>query len=145
MKLTMFYDSGCILCRSEAMSLARLCQGQLEIISVIDGQEALSQANISYQEAMTHLCVKDEWGRWHKGMNAVRILYQLANIQLFGISMFWLFHLPIIAKLLDIAYPYFAKYRHLIPACLVKFWYGVVYDVDLNELCDNGSCHVKVS
>lgn len=143
MKLTMFYDSTCILCRSEAMSLARLSKGNVRIISVLDGQAQLAKANISYAEAMTHLCVMDELGGWHKGMNAVRILYQVADIHLWRFSAYRLFNLPIISTLLDFAYPYFAKHRHLMPAYLVKWWYGAVYDTKLNQLCDDGSCAVR--
>jgi len=124
------------------MSLWRLGGGGITIISVSDGQNELAQAGISYQEAMTHLCVKDECGAWYKGMEAVRVLYKMANIRLFGVGAFWLFNLPMIDVLLDIAYPYFAKRRHLIPAYLVKWWYGAVYDVRLNELCDTGNCHI---
>lgn len=145
MKLTMFYDSSCTLCRSEAMSLWHLSGGDIIVISVSDGQNELAQAGISYQEAMTHLCVKDEWGAWYKGMEAVRVLYKTANIRLFGVGAFWLFNLPVIYALLNIAYPYFAKRRHLIPAYLVKWWYGAVYDIKLNKingLCDTGNCYI---
>lgn len=144
MTLTMFYDSSCTLCRSEAMSLLKFSNEKINIISIVDGQNQLNQANISYDEAMTHLCVKDEFGNWYKGMNAVRILYQIANIKICHINAYWLFNLPIIATILDMAYPCFAKHRHLMPKFLIKLWYGVVYDVHLNELCDTNTCYIKL-
>lgn len=142
MTLTMFYDSSCILCRSEAMSLFNLANGNIRIIAVIDAQDELLQANISYQEAMTHLCVKDSLGNWYKGMDAVRVLYQVANIHILKINAFWLFNLPIIRSIMDFGYPYFANHRHLMPKFLVKLWYGVVYDVQLNQLCDSNTCYI---
>ena len=142
MKLTMYYDSSCVLCRSEAMSLDKASQGKICIISVLDGQAVLAKANISYDEAMTHLCVQDEFGQWHKGMNAVRVLYKIANIKIAHISAYRLFNLPLIKQICDMAYPYFAKRRHLMPAFLVKWWYGVIYDAQLNALCDSNSCRI---
>lgn len=83
-----------------------------------------------------------ELGAWYKSMNTVQVLYQATNIRLW-FDACWLFGLPIISTLLDIAYPYFAKHRHLMLAYLVRWWYGAVYDMNLNQLCDDGSCAMK--
>lgn len=136
MKITMFYDGQCTLCRTEATRLHQKNPSEICIIPVDDAIDYLAQAGISYTQAMTYLCVQDEQGHWHTHMDAVRILYKTARI--FG---WYILYLPIIKQVLDISYPYFAKNRYRFPKWLVYLWYGFVKTGE--TACDNGVCRIN--
>ncbi|WLF83642.1 thiol-disulfide oxidoreductase DCC family protein [Moraxella sp. ZY210820] len=131
MKVTMYYDDKCPICTAEAKTLASHSDN-IHIIGVHDALDELERAGFSYQDVMTYVCVKDEHGRWYTAMDAIRVLYQVADLPL---SKF--LNLPIVKPLSDKLYPVIARNRYRIPKSMVRLFTGK----KLPE-CENGVCHL---
>lgn len=130
MNLTMYYDDSCPICRTEAMHMAE--NNTIRIMPVSQSLDTLQRFNISQLEAMTYLCVQDDNGVMYKGMEAVRVLYDVA-----GIKWAKYLHYPVIKQSSEIIYPLFAKYRYKMPKWLIKKLFGTVA-----EDCTDGVCHL---
>lgn len=128
----MYYDSDCILCTTNAITMKQKSPDKIEIIPAHLSLDILSKYHISELDIMTYVVVQDELGQIHKGMNAVRLLYKTANVPFYQVL-----YLPIIKQMSDLIYPIIAKNRHKIPKWLIKFIYGKVAE------CDNGVCHIS--
>lgn len=130
--ITMYYDSDCILCTTNAITMKQKSPDKIEIIPAHLSLDILSKYHISELDIMTYVVVQDELGQIHKGMNAVRLLYKTANVPFYQVLYF-----PIIKQMSDFIYPIIAKNRHKIPKWLIKLIYGKVAE------CDNGVCHIN--
>lgn len=130
--ITMYYDSDCILCTTNAITMRQKAPDKIAIVPAFDALEILNAHGISKLDIMTYVVVQDELGQMHKGMNAVRLLYKTANV-----SFYQVLYLPIIKQMSDLIYPIIAKNRHKIPKWLIKIIYGKVAE------CDNGVCHIS--
>lgn len=130
--ITMYYDSDCILCTTNAITMHQKAPDKIAIFPAFDALEILNAHGISKLDIMTYVVVQDELGQIHKGMNAVRLLYKTANVPFYQVL-----YLPIIKQMSDLIYPIIAKNRHKIPKWLIKFIYGKVAE------CQNGVCHIN--
>ncbi|MFB2539518.1 MULTISPECIES: thiol-disulfide oxidoreductase DCC family protein [unclassified Acinetobacter] len=137
MKVTMFYDADCILCSAEAKALVADNPADIEIVPVNDAVEELQQAGISYQDAMTYLCVRDEHGNWHTHMDAVRLLYRTAGWN----KGKWL-GLPVLKQVSDAIYPIFARNRYRFPQWFVRGYVQWMTKTAV-PVCDGGSCQIN--
>lgn len=131
--ITMYYDSDCVLCTTNAITMQNKAPDKINIVSVYDAMDSLNQHSISLAEAMTYVVVCDEFGTMHKGMNAVRLLYKTARIPFYQ-----LLYLPVVKQSSDILYPIIAKNRYRIPKWAIKLLFGNIYQ----SHCDNGVCHI---
>lgn len=136
--LTMFYDSECPICRTEAYHLHEKSPDKVTIVAVDDALDTLQKAGISRTDAMTYLCVQDNslqgGGKIHTHMDAVRLLYTTT-----GASFAWVLHLPIIQQASDIVYPIFARNRYYFPDWVTRLIFGKVAEADN---CKDGVCHI---
>ncbi|MFW2177685.1 MULTISPECIES: thiol-disulfide oxidoreductase DCC family protein [unclassified Moraxella] len=132
--LTMFYDSECPICRTEAYHLNEKSPDKVKIVAVDDALDTLQQAGISRTDAMTYLCVQDEDGKMHTHMDAVRLLYTTT-----GANFAWVLHLPVIKQVGDVVYPIFARNRYYFPDWLTHLVFGKVAEADN---CKDGVCHI---
>lgn len=135
--ITMYYDETCILCTTNAQVMQAKNPSEINIVPVTQAEAILAQANISLIEAMTYVVVSDEKGKMHKGMDAVRLLYKTANV-----PFNFILSLPIIKQLGDISYPFIARNRYYFPKWVIKFMYGKLADMPVNNGCKSGVCHI---
>lgn len=132
--LTMFYDSECPICRTEAYHLHEKSPDNVTIVAVDDALDTLQQAGISRTDAMTYLCVQDESGKIYTHMDAVRLLYTTT-----GASFAWVLHLPVIKQASDMVYPIFARNRYYFPDWFTRLMFGKVAEADN---CKDSVCHI---
>lgn len=132
--IIMYYDETCILCTTNAQVMQAKNPNQIDIVPVSQAEAILAKANISMVDAMTYIVVEDEQGKMHKGMNAIRLLYNTA-----GVSYAPLLNLPIIKQLGDFAYPYIARNRYYFPKWAIKLIYGKLADM---PDCKDGVCQI---
>lgn len=130
MSITMYYDSHCPLCHTEAVRMHRRRPDAVQITAVDDALPELEAAGISRVQAMTYLCVRDSNGGWHTHMNAIRLLYRSAGLN----TLANLLALPPLKQLADLLYPVLARHRYRIPNRLIRLIYG--------DVCDNGICRI---
>lgn len=131
--ITMFYDSDCVLCTTNAYLLQEK-SNDIAIIPVNQSIELLSQYGFSQIDAMTYVIVSDNQGNFYQGMNAIRLLYKTANM-----PMHQILYLPIIKQISDFLYPIIAKNRYKIPKWLIKVIYGRL----LKNVCDTNYCQLS--
>lgn len=130
--ITMFYDDKCPVCRTEAQHLHEKSPNKITIVAVDDAVATLTKAGISHNDAMTYLCVQDNYGHIQTGMAAVRLLYQTAELP-FATAL----SLPLIKQASEIIYPIFARNRNRVPRWVIKLVYG-----HLAADCTDGRCKV---
>ncbi|QMT40032.1 thiol-disulfide oxidoreductase DCC family protein [Neisseria shayeganii] len=130
MSITMYYDSDCPLCHTEALKMHRRRPDAVRIVAVDDALAELAAAGISRVQAMTYLCVCDSNGGWHTHMDAVRLLYRSAGLDSLAGFLSW----GPVKWLSDRFYPVLARNRYRIPKPLIRLLYGGV--------CDKGSCRI---
>ncbi len=131
MSITMFYDSHCPLCHTEAVNMQRRRPQDIRIVPVDEAVAELAAAGISRTQAMTYLCIYDAGKqRWHTHMDAVRLLYQTAGLTL----LHHVLCLPLIKQAGNVLYPVFARHRYRIPKWLIRRLYG--------RVCDDGMCSI---
>ncbi len=131
--ITMYYDSDCILCTTNAMTMKQKSPDNIAIVSVYDAIDILNQHHISLEDAMLYVVVCDDMGVMHKGMDAVRVLYKTANVPFHS-----LLYLPVIKQISDNIYPIIAKNRYRIPKWAIQLLFGKVYQNN----CQSGICHI---
>lgn len=119
--ITLFYDDTCILCSTNASKVKEKAPQKIAVQSVDEGIDILRQANISRVEAMTYVCVQDETGKMHKGMQAVRLLYDTAEMKIAPFL-----HLPLVKPFCDWSYPILARHRHRFPKWLIRLLFGSI-------------------
>lgn len=135
--ITMYYDETCILCTTNAEVMQAKNPSEINIIPVTQAEAILAKAHISLIDAMTYVVVEDEQGKMHKGMDAVRLLYKIANV-----PFSFVLGLPVIKQIGDFAYPFIARNRYYFPKWVIKLMYGKLADMrDVNN-CENGVCHI---
>lgn len=130
MSITMYYDSHCPLCHTEAVRMHRRRPDAVQITAVDDALPELEAAGISRVQAMTYLCVRDSNGGWHTHMDAIRLLYRSAGLN----TLANLLAFPSVKQLADLLYPVLARNRYRIPNRLIRLIYG--------DVCDNGMCRI---
>lgn len=130
MPITMYYDSYCPLCHTEAVKMHRRRPDAVHISAVDEALPELAAAGISRVQAMTYLCVRDNAGGWHTHMDAVRLLYRSAGLVSLAAVLSW----PPLKWLGDRLYPVLARNRYRIPLWLIRLLYGSV--------CAQGMCRI---
>ncbi|MDO5651064.1 MAG: DUF393 domain-containing protein [Moraxella sp.] len=134
MKITMFYDPACVLCRTEAINMQAKKPDNITIVPVAQGLDRLADFGISQLDAMTYLCVENNsTGEMYKGIEAVRILHQVAQTRLAK----WL-NFPVFKQFSGVVYPIFARHRYRIPNWLTALWVGKTAE----DVCTDGVCRL---
>lgn len=125
-----YYDDKCPICQSEIEHFYEKYPDRILPLPISISLDELSKNGISHTDALTYLHAKDEMGKIHQGMKAVRLLYRTCESKLAV-----LFDLPIIYQMSDFIYPFFARHRYKIPK-----W--ISYAIFGKPKCDNGVCHI---
>ncbi len=125
MKITMFYDGSCPICRTEAYHLRDEHSDKIAIVTVDEGMDRLAKAGISRIDAMTYLCVQDVDGTMIKGIDAVRLLHKTADSKFATVL-----SLPVAKQLAGLIYPIFARNRYYLPDWFTRLLFGKVAEED---------------
>lgn len=126
-----FYDSECPICVREIQLLLENSRaGTWEAVPIQGNEAILAQYGITPEQAMTYLHVLTAEGVMLSKMPAMRKMYE--NFQGFGIVK--LANLPVLDKLADWVYPWFARNRNKFPQWLLP-----------RPKCENGVCDIPPS
>ncbi len=139
MTITLYYDDTCTLCTTYATYMQAKNPTEIRIISVDMGLAQLNQAGITRVEAMTYVCVRDEFGTIYKGMKAVQLLCTVAEVRKAGIKVSQLLKAPVIKQVCAVGYPVIARNRYYFPNWAIRLLYGDVADINH---CKNGVCNI---
>ena len=117
MRLTVFYDADCGVCRHTARTLRILDRHQRLRFAPLQGFVPTAAGDPESGELEAALHVRDERGGWHAGGDAAlqiaRVVPALAPLALVG-------RLPGMDRIAELAYGAVARNRHAISA-----WLGV--------------------
>ena len=107
-KLTIFFDGGCPLCKREVDFMSsRNQKGFLKFIDINGSEFSFDKYGITYKEAMERIHALKSDGSVIKDVNVFQEAYSL-------IGLGWIYaptKLPIIDKIIGLIYGVWAKYR----------------------------------
>ena len=133
MKIIVFYDDLCPICRTEMHAFAWQYPNEIELVPLSTQAERLHSYGIHLEDALMALRVVDELGHIHQGLDAVRLLYRRFGKQ----RLAQLSELPIVKPVLEWAYPLFVRQRHRVPVWLLG--------KNARLHCDQGYCRCDLS
>lgn len=135
MALTVFYDDLCPLCRTEMLDFHQRFPERLQLMPISSHESTLTQQHqIGLQDALDSIHVLDEMGRWHTGIDGMRLIYERCD----RCKTAQFLNLPIIKPLSYRVYPIFAKYRYHLPVWLL----GRDAIKNAEPTCHNGYCQL---
>lgn len=133
--ITMYYDDKCAICYALARHTKAKNPDEIRIVAVSQAVDELAGFGVSELEAMTYLYVQDDNKKMHKGMGAVRLLYQTARLPMAKVLA-----LPLIKQIGDVIYPVFARNRYRMPRWLLRLLAGKEAMDD--AVCESESCRL---
>lgn len=132
-----YYDDKCPICQSEIEHFYQKFPDRISPLPISTAMDELTKAGINEIDALTYLHAKDETGKIHQGMEAVRLLYRTCESKL-AVA----FDLPMVYQMSNLIYPLFARHRYKIPKWISYAIFGKPQSI-LNTKCDNGVCHIN--
>jgi predicted DCC family thiol-disulfide oxidoreductase YuxK len=110
--LTVFFDGHCALCSAEMAEIRAMdATGEIRLVDAaaegLDDAEVRA-AGITQAELMTSLHVRDALGDWHRGVDAIALVYATAGAP-------WLAHAwahPLTRPFTRRLYPWLVRHRH---------------------------------
>jgi predicted DCC family thiol-disulfide oxidoreductase YuxK len=110
--LTVFYDASCPLCATEMGTLARLdTAGELGFVDCADpgfDDAPWAAEGAARAQMLTEMHVRDALGDWHRGVDAIALLYATVGAPV--LARLWAH--PWVRPLLQRLYPWLARHRH---------------------------------
>jgi predicted DCC family thiol-disulfide oxidoreductase YuxK len=114
-KLTLFYDGACPLCQAEILFLSgRNQDGLLDFIDINSERYDPKAVGVSCEQALASMYGQYADGGLIQGAKVFPEAYLRANLPLLA----WLFSRPYLEPILNVAYRFFAKFRHQISKIL---------------------------
>jgi len=114
-KLTLFYDGACPLCQAEILFLSgRNQDGLLEFIDINSERYDPKAVGVSCEQALASMYGQYADGGLIQGAKVFPEAYRRANLPFLA----WFFSRPYLEPILNVAYRFFAKYRHQISKIL---------------------------
>ena len=111
-----FYDAQCPICiREMALVREQNVSGSLNTVPIQGNKALLAQYGVDADEAMTLLHVVSASGTIISGMPALRIVYRECG----GRPLAQIWNWPLLSKLADWGYPWFARHRYRFPRWLL--------------------------
>jgi predicted DCC family thiol-disulfide oxidoreductase YuxK len=114
--MTVFYDGGCALCSAEMAEVRRLdVDRQIDFVDCAGAdfdERAWAAEGVSRAQMLQALHVRDVLGDWHRGVDAIALLYATAGAP--WLARAWAHPLtrPITRRL----YPWVVRHRHRLSA-----------------------------
>jgi predicted DCC family thiol-disulfide oxidoreductase YuxK len=113
--LKVFYDGGCPVCAREMNHYRRMADGsKLDFVDISEPQFAADRYGKSLDEFMKEMHVLDASGRFYRGVDAFRAIWQGLPVSIYG-DLATLLGLPGIHLLARIGYRGFARLRRFLP------------------------------
>jgi len=110
-KLTLFYDGACPLCQAEILFLSgRNQDGLLDFIDINSQRYDPIAVGVSCEQALASMYGQYADGGLIQGAKVFPEAYRRANLPFLA----WLFSRPYLEPILNVAYRFFAKFRHQI-------------------------------
>lgn len=110
--LTAYYDGQCGLCRAEMREIHALdTQGHVAFVDCSAAgfaDDAMRRAGLAQADLMASLHVRDVLGDWHRGVDAMALLY--ATVGAPGLARAWAH--PLTRPLMRRVYPWVVAHRH---------------------------------
>ena len=114
-KLTLFYDGACPLCQAEILFLSgRNQEGLLDFIDINSERYDPKAVGVSCEQALASMYGQYADGGLIQGAKVFPEAYRRAHLPFLA----WLFSRPYLEPILNLAYRFFAKYRHQISKIL---------------------------
>jgi predicted DCC family thiol-disulfide oxidoreductase YuxK len=110
-KLTLYYDGACPLCQAEILFLSSRNQdGLLDFIDVNSDRYDPMTVGVSCEQALAAMYAQYADGELIHGAKVFPEAYRRAHLPFLA----WLFSRPYLEPILNLAYRFFAKFRHQI-------------------------------
>ena len=123
-----FYDAECPICVREIELIMQDSRaGFMEAVPIQGSEAVLAQYGITTEAALTYLHVLTDDGVMLQKMAAVRKMYKGYQ----GFALVKLANLPLLDKLADRLYPWFARHRYQFPKWLLP-----------RPECEGGMCRI---
>jgi len=114
-KLTLFYDGACPLCQAEILFLSGRNQDELlDFIDINSERYDPKAVGVSCEQALASMYGQYADGVLIQGAKVFPEAYRRANLPFLA----WLFSRPYLEPILNVAYSFFAKFRHQISKIL---------------------------
>ena len=110
-KLTLYYDGACPLCQAEILFLSgRNHDGLLDFIDINSERYDPILIGVSCEQALAAMYAQYADGELIHGAKVFPEAYRRAHLPFLA----WLFSRPYLEPILNLAYRFFAKFRHQI-------------------------------
>lgn len=144
--LTAYFDGSCALCSAEMAALCDLDQDGA--IAMIDCSEAsfddsaLRAEGVTREAMLQSLHVRDVLGDWHRGVDAIALLYASAGAP--RLARLWVH--PLTGPIARWLYPLVVRHRHALSAMGMHFISPTVLRrlASRRTRCDRGSCRTSL-
>jgi predicted DCC family thiol-disulfide oxidoreductase YuxK len=114
--LTVYYDGGCALCNAEMQEMRGMdAHGEVEFIDCAAADfddSALVRQGVRRADLMQALHVRDVLGDWHRGVDAIALLY--ASVGAPWLARAWAH--PLTRPFTRRIYPWIVRHRHRLSA-----------------------------
>jgi predicted DCC family thiol-disulfide oxidoreductase YuxK len=151
--LTVFFDGRCAMCRNEMAEIAKLdAAHELRFVDCSAGDfdaRAWLKEGVSRADLMAALHVRDVLGDWHRGPDAVGLLYATVGAPV--LARLWTH--PVLRPLMRRLYPWVARHRYVLSSLglsLISPWVlrlfarrAHVATLPHSPVCDHGACDVR--
>lgn len=140
--LTAFYDGSCALCSAEMRALAELDHdGAIAFVDCADpafDDDAYRDEGVSRRDMMGALHARDILGDWHRGVDAVALLYATAGAP--RLARLWAH--PLTRPVARWCYPLVVRHRHALSALGLHFVTPKVLRLFASRrpTCDHARC-----
>jgi predicted DCC family thiol-disulfide oxidoreductase YuxK len=145
--LTAYFDGSCALCTAEMTALREMDRsGTIALVDCAAGDfddSALAANGVTRADMLQTLHVRDILGDWHRGVDAIALLYASAGAP--RLARLWVH--PLTRPIARWLYPVVVRHRHALSAIGMHFVAPPVLRRFANRRprCDHGSCRSCVS
>lgn len=140
--LTAYFDGSCALCSAEMAALHDLDRdGTIAMIDCADpafDERALAAEGVTRDAMLQSLHVRDVLGDWHRGVDAIGLLYATAGAP--RLARLWVH--PLTRPIARWLYPLVVRHRHALSAIGMQFVSPAVLRrfASRKPRCDHGRC-----
>lgn len=144
--MTAFYDGSCALCSAEMAALHELDRdAAIELVdcAAADFNEApYRTAGVTQRQMLAAMHVRDVLGDWHRGVDAIALLYATAGAP--RLARLWVH--PLTRPLMRRLYPLVVRHRHALSAVGLHFVSPRVLRLFASRKprCEHGACRAPV-
>jgi predicted DCC family thiol-disulfide oxidoreductase YuxK len=140
--LTAYYDGSCALCSAEMSALQALDRdGAIAMVDCADvafDDSALRSEGVTRDDMLRTLHVHDVLGDWHRGVDAIALLYATAGAP--RLARLWVH--PLTRPIARWLYPRVVRHRHALSALGIQFVAPAVLRrfATRRARCDHATC-----